>query len=179
MITPSFETLEMSSVLLSKNPERILKLKYPPISEAEEYVEFLELEKEYIEKFLESEVRTTISIGELRTTLKEELIRLLREREIVIKDEQLFNKLLEKLYPDEIELITRIVKKLIDENYSFHIEVYETEGDLEKLYFVIHYKSNLPSEEVKKDLFRLNEYVREINKNVLWFVGFASEIKYV
>jgi len=166
MITPSFETLEMSSVILFKNPEWKSKPKYPSVPE--EYIEFPELK-----------TRTTISIEEIRTTLKEELIGLLRKRKIVIENEQLFYDLLEKLYPDEIELITRIVKKLLDENYSFHIEVYETEGDLEKLYFVIHYKSNLPNEEVKKDLFRLNEYVREINKNVLWFVGFASEIKYV
>jgi len=111
-------------------------------------------------------------------TPKEELIRLLKNRKIVIKDEQLFHNLLKKLYQDEIQLITDIVKKLLNENRSFHIETYETEGDLEDLYFVIHYDGNISDEDVEEDIFKLNEYVREIDKNnILWFVGFASEIK--
>ncbi len=122
--------------------------------------------------------RTTITLIESSITPKEEMIRLLKNRKIVIKDERLFYRLLEKLYQDEIQLIIDIVKKLLEENRSFHIEVYETEGDLEDLYFVIHYKDNISDEDVEEDIFKLNEYVREIDKNnVLWFVGFASEIK--
>lgn len=111
-------------------------------------------------------------------TPKEELIRLLKNRKIVIKDEPLFHSLLNKLYQDEIQLITDIVRELLNENRSFHIETYETEGDLENLYFVTHYDSNISDADVEEDIFKLNEYVREIYKeNVLWFVGFASETR--
>jgi len=168
MITPSFETLEMSSVILSKNPEGTSKPKYPSVPE--EHIEFLELTG--------LKTKTTISIEELRTTPKEELIELLRNKNIVIKNEWLFYNLLEKLSSDKIKLITQIVEKLLQENYSFHIEVYETDGDLEELYFVIHYSDNLSDEEIDEDLFRLSEYVREINNNkVPWFIDFAREIK--
>ena len=109
---------------------------------------------------------------------KEELLRFLKNRKIVIENEQLFHSLLNKLYQDEIRLITDIVRKLLNENRSFHIETYETEGDLEDLYFVIHYDSNISDADVEEDIFKLNEYVREIDKeNVLWFVGFASETR--
>ncbi len=112
------------------------------------------------------------------TTLKENLIRLLKNRKITIKDEKLFYNFLNKLHQDEIQLVLYTVKKLLDENYSFHIEVYETDGDLEDLYFVIHYEKNTPDDRIDEDIFKLNEYVREIDKEkVLWFVGFASEIK--
>ncbi len=112
------------------------------------------------------------------TTLKENLIRLLKNEKITIKDEKLFYNLLNKLHQDEIQLVLYTVKKLLDENYSFHIEVYETDGDLEDLYFVIHYEKDTPDDRIDEEIFRLNEYVREIDKEkVLWFVGFTSEIE--
>ena len=97
---------------------------------------------------------------------------------IAVKDEILFYNLLNKLSQSEIQLIADIVQKLLDDGYSFHIEVYETDGDLEDLYFVIHYKGGIPDEHIDEDIFKLNEYVREIDRDrILWFVGFASEIE--
>jgi len=158
----TFETFKepISAVLLFKEPKIVSKPEY--LSEED----------------IELKTRTTTTLMESSITPKEELIRLLKNRKIVIKDEQLFHNLLKKLYQDEIQLITDIVKKLLNEGRSFHIETYETEGDLEDLYFVIHYDGNISDEDVEEDIFKLNEYVREIDKNnVLWFVGFASEIK--
>lgn len=132
------------------------------------------------ERDIELEIKTTTALKNIGVSAREELIRLLKNKNVMVKDEQLFYGLLKKLYQDEIKLITDIVRKLLNENHSFHIEVYETDGDLEDLYFVIHYGENVLDENVEEDIFRLNEYVREIDKDkALWFVGFASEIKNV
>ena len=123
-------------------------------------------------------IGTTLTIIESKITQREELINLLKSRNISIEEELVFKNLLDKLHSTEIKLITDIVRKLLKENRSFHIEVYETEGDLEDLYFVIHYEDKVSDEYIEKDIFKLNELVRKIDKNkILWFVSFASEIE--
>lgn len=162
MNAPTFETFNepISTVLLLQSFKRYPKVEY--ISERD----------------IELETGTAIVLKDISISAKEELIKLLKNRNIIVKDERLFCSLLGKLYQDEIQLIVHIVKMLLNEARSFHIEVYETDGDLEDLYFVIHYKGNTSDEDIEEDIFKLNEYVRKIDKNrVLWFVGFASEIK--
>jgi len=110
-------------------------------------------------------------------TEKNKVFELLKNNKIYVDDEQLLSRLLDNLYEDEIKLIIQVIEKLLSERYKFHIEVYETDGDLEELYFVIHYANHVSRDNIRQDLFRLNEFVRnEISPNILAFVGFASEI---
>jgi len=126
----------------------------------------------------ELNLATTITSKKINITPRERFIKFLRSRNILIQNEKAFYNLLNKLYQDEIQLIFEVVERLFNKNYSFHIEVYETDGDLEDLYFVIHYRGDVSDEYIEEDLFNLNEFVREIDKDkVLWFIGFASEIK--
>lgn len=138
------------------------------------------------ETFLGLSIPTTISetkISDTTIILKEikfrhRFIRFLKNKNVFIQDEKSFHALLNKLYQDEIQLLFEIVKRLFNNNHSFHIEIYETDGDLESLYFVIHYSSDESDEYIEKELWDLYEFVREIDKDkILWFVGFVSEIK--
>ncbi len=161
MNTLTFEGLRdlASAVLLAKFFEKNFKAKYAS------------------EGYIELATRTTTVLEESSITAKEELLKLLKNRNIIIKNEHLFYHLLKKLYQDEIQLILHIVRKLLNEDRLFHIEVYETEGDLEDLYFVIHYGCGISDEYIEEDIFNLNEYIREIGKDkTLWFLNFASEI---
>jgi len=109
---------------------------------------------------------------------REKLVRYLRNKKVVIKDEKLFNNLLKKLSSDDARLIAVITAKLVEENKPFHIEVYESESDLEDLYFVIHYDTDVADKIIEEDIFNLNEYLRKVDKDyLLWFVYIVGEKK--
>jgi hypothetical protein len=110
--------------------------------------------------------------------LEGKIVRYLRNKKVVIKDEKLFNNLLKKLSSDDARLIAVITAKLVEENKPFHIEVYESESDLEDLYFVIHYDTDVADEIIEEDIFNLNEYLRKVDKDYfLWFVCIVGEKK--
>jgi len=108
---------------------------------------------------------------------REKLLQFFKSKNVKIDQEDLFRKLLEKLNSEEIRLIERIATELINGKYNFHIEVYETDGDLENLYFIIHFPEEKPYEQVEEELFQIDEFKRKIDKNkILWFINFATEI---
>jgi len=113
----------------------------------------------------------------MNDVIKDKVFKLLKNNDIFVDDEQLLTRLLDNLDEDETKLIVQVIEKLLSEGYKFHVEVCETECGYEELYFVVHYDKGLSDEEIDEDLFRLNEYVRDINDRIPWWLGFARDIK--
>lgn len=107
--------------------------------------------------------------------MQSRLVKFLENKNVVINDKPTFYNLLNKLNQNEIQLLFMIVKYLFSKNYSFYINTYETDGDLENLYFVIHYDNEVPNKYIEQELLNLYEFTRRIDKDkTLWFVGFVS-----
>ena len=120
----------------------------------------------------------------LSTTIKEigkseeAILELIRRKNVKVDDENLLKNLLGKLEPERLNLLYQIMDYLIKNNYKFSIEVYETDSDLESLYFVIHFAPETNEEKIDEEILKLAKYKRSIDKNkLLWFVGFAREIE--
>lgn len=123
---------------------------------------------------------TAISLSTTEKIWKDKMIELIEKNNIKVNDKYLLDELLDKLEEERMTLLYQITEYLIKNNYRFSIEVYETDGDLEQLYFVVHFPSKADEEEIDKEILYLVEYKMNIDKNkLLWFVGFADEIENV
>ncbi len=117
----------------------------------------------------------TYEKGIVKKTWKEKIVMLLKQKNIKVDDEYLWEKLLNRLDEKRTQLLCRIIEYLI-EKYNFSIELYQTDGDLEELYFVIHFPPEISEEEIDEKIFQLAEYRRSIDEGkLLWFVGFTSQ----
>lgn len=106
------------------------------------------------------------------------ILELIRRKNVKVDDEYLLKILLRKLEEERLSLLYQIMDYLIKNSYKFSIEVYETDGDLESLYFVIHFAPETDEEKIDEEILKLAKYKRSIDKNkLLWFVGFAREIE--
>lgn len=104
----------------------------------------------------------------------EEFRYLIKEYAIEIVDEKLLEKFTSKIYQDELKVIVLIIKELKKNNHNFHIELYETDGDIESFYFVLHFPASMPFDDIKKKLLELYDFARRYHENKnLWFVGFS------
>lgn len=109
---------------------------------------------------------------------KNKILELIKERSIKVDDRYLLASLLEKLDEERLGLLYHVMDYLLENNYKFSIEVYESDGDLEDLYFVIHFVSETDDEKIDEEILKLANYKRSIDKNkLLWFVGFTREIE--
>lgn len=124
------------------------------------------------EKYISLSLRETKETEILRTTL----LNIIRNNGIEVDDEFLLNNLLDKLEKARLKVLLQIIDYLIKNNYKFSIEVYETDGDLEHLYFVIHFPPVVDRKKINEEILKLAKYKRSIDKNkLLWFAGFARE----
>ena len=112
--------------------------------------------------------------------MKRRITKLIEKKNIKVNDKYLLNELLDKLEVESLNLLYQIIEYLIKNNYRFSIGVYETDGDLEQIYFIIHFPSKTQGEEIDKEILKLARYKMSIDKNnLLWFVGFTCKIDHV
>lgn len=163
------ESLKTSSVLEG----------YPKKTKVKKYSEFLSetIDKEKSKSILLSTVLEETYKKHIHTA-DIDLYDLIQQNGIYVYNEHTFKSLIKKLDKKEHKLLYEILNHLLENEKKFHIEVYPTDGDIEQLYFVVHYDKEISEEKIEKDLFNLNEYLMEIDKKgIMWFVGFASERK--
>lgn len=123
---------------------------------------------------------TAVILSTIKETriFEETILELIRRKNVKVDDEYLLKILLGKLEEERLSLLYQIMDYLIKNSYKFSIEVYETDGDLESLYFVIHFAPETDEEKIDEEILKLAKYKRSIDKNkLLWFVGFAREIE--
>lgn len=150
-----------SSILFSPILEQIMSERY-----------------KYEDVLLKQDTAISLSVAEKIETSKNRILSIIKDRNIKVDDEYLFNSLLNKLEKERIDLLYQIIDYLIKYNYKFSIEVYKTDGDLEHLYFVIHFPPETDEEKIDEEILRLAKYKRSIDKNkLLWFIGFAREVE--